>query len=325
MTGSILVTGGAGYIGSHVAKSLAKAGFTPVVYDNLTTGNRWAVKWGPFENGDILDRARLVDVVRTHKPVGVMHFAALSIVGQSVADPVNHYRVNVSGMLNVLHAARIARAAATILSSTCAVYGAPRDVPVTETAPLEPINPYGASKRMMERIMEDAAHAYGMRYAALRYFNAAGADPEGELGELRPHETHLIPLVLEAALGRHPGVSVFGEDYDTPDGTAVRDYIHVSDLADIHVSALIRLLGGGESAVVNLGTGKGVSVREVIAMAHEVTGRSVPHTVGPRRPGDAPVLVADPSRAAALYGGGLTPRSDLRTIIQTAWEFHRVR
>ena len=319
--GAVLVTGGAGYIGSHACKALARAGYLPVVYDNLSIGNRWAVRWGPLERGDVLDVNRLCEVVRAHRPIGAMHFAALALVGESVREPARYWRANVSGAINVLDACRAFDVGALVFSSTCAIYGAAVAPPIPETAAPAPINPYGASKLAAERMIADCAAACGMRYAALRYFNAAGADPDGEIGERRDVETHLIPLAMQAVLGRRPPLSVFGDDYPTPDGTAIRDYIHVGDLADAHVRALDRILGGGGSDVFNLGVGKGHSVREVMAAIAQVAGRPVPHEIAPRRPGDPPELVADPTRARAAFGDGITGRSDLRTIVETAWRW----
>lgn len=320
---NIVVTGGAGYIGSHACKALAAAGHTPITYDNLSSGNRWAVRWGPLEEGDLLDSVRLAAVFERYAPRAVIHFAALSLVGQSVEVPELYYDVNVRGGLNLLEACRTAGCRHLVMASSCAVYGMPPRMPITEAMPLAPINPYGASKQMLERILADYEAAHGLTFVALRFFNASGADPDGEIGEQRPHETHLIPLVLDAVAGRRPPLTVMGDDYDTPDGTAVRDYVHVADMADIHVRALDRLLAGGPSAVLNIGSGRGASVREVIAMAEEVTGRKVPHVVGARRPGDPPVLVADARAAERLLGPRLMPRSDLATILATAWGWHQ--
>lgn len=313
----IIVTGGAGYIGSHACKYLASSGYVPVTYDNLATGNRWAVRWGPFEEGDILDRDRLAAVFAAHRPIGVMHFAAASLVAESVARPELYYRINVAGGLNVVEMCARNPPAVFILSSTCAVYGNPARVPIGENEPLQPINPYGTSKMMLERALADIAAASRMPRMTLRYFNAAGAD--GEIGECRPVETHLIPLALDAAAGRRPPLALFGSDYPTPDGTAVRDYIHVADLARAHVQALERLLGGGSSGTVNLGTGRGASVRDILTTVETVTGSAVPHSLAPRRTGDAAALVADPAHARSLLGRELTPMSDLRSIVESAW------
>ena len=320
--GTILVTGGAGYIGSHACKALAEAGYTPVTYDNLSIGNRWAVRWGPLERGDILDLARLHEVMRAHRPVGVMHFAALALVGESMTLPGLYYRTNVTGAMTLMDACRIHEVAAFVFSSTCAIYGTPETMPIREDTAPRPINPYGASKLMVERILDDYDMAHGLRHVALRYFNAAGADPAGEIGEARDIETHLIPLALEAVMGRAPALTVLGTDYPTRDGTPVRDYIHVSDLAAAHVRAMDRLLAGGASCKLNLGSGHGASVREVLEACARVAGREVPHVTGPRRSGDPPELVADPSAALEALGGDLLARSTLETIIDTAFAWH---
>ena len=320
--GAVIVTGGAGYIGSHACKALAAAGYRPVTYDNLSIGNRWAVRWGPLERGDILDATRLGEVFKAHRPVGVLHFAALALVGESVQEPGLYYRTNTTGAITVLDACRLHDVKAFVFSSTCAVYGAPERIPIDEATPTRPINPYGASKLMVERILDDYDAAYGLRHMALRYFNAAGADPDGEIGEMRDVETHLVPLALDAILGRRPPLRILGDDYPTPDGTAIRDYIHVSDLAEAHVRALDLLLDGAPSRKINLGVGQGYSVRQVLDAAAAVAGRPVPHQVAPRRPGDPPELVADPRAAFALLGQDLTARSSLARIIETAWAWH---
>lgn len=322
MSRTVLVTGGAGYVGSHACKALAMSGFEPVVYDNLSIGNRWAVRWGPLERGDILDGARLNEVVRRYRPVAAMHFAALSLVGESVEEPGLYWRTNVGGLLTLLDACRNHGVRDLVFSSTAAVYGTPERLPIAEDAAKAPVNPYGASKLAAERALDDYTAAYGLRTAALRYFNAAGADPAGEIGEHRDRETHLIPLVLDAVLGVRPPVTMMGTDYPTADGTAVRDYIHVMDLAQSHVRALEALRGGTTSLRLNLGTGRGYSVREVIATAAAVTGREVPHEVGPRRAGDPPRLVADPSLARETLGEALTQRSSLVAIVEDAWAWH---
>ena len=323
MTGKVLVTGGAGYIGSHACKALAEAGYTPVTYDNLSIGNRWAVRWGPLEIGDVRDGVQLGMVIRRHRPVGVLHFAALALVGESMSDPGLYYRMNVGGAQAVADAALAGGVGALVFSSTCAVYGTPARLPITEATPKAPINPYGASKLMAERLLEDYDMAHGLRFAALRYFNAAGADPEVEIGEARAVETHLVPLAIDAVLGRRPPLKVLGTDYPTPDGTAIRDYIHVSDLALAHVRALDRLLGGAPSFTCNLGTGSGQSIRQVLRSIAWIAGREVPHETAPRRPGDPAELVADTALSRQLLGSGLTPRSDLDSIISTALAWHR--
>ncbi|MES2135461.1 MAG: UDP-glucose 4-epimerase GalE [Pseudomonadota bacterium] len=320
--GAVLVTGGAGYIGSHACIALARAGYQPIVVDNLVYGHEWAVKWGPLERGDVADRAFLDAVIARHAPVAVMHFAAFTYVGESVSDPGKYYRNNVAGSLTLLEAMRDHGIGAIVFSSTCATYGTPECVPIPETAPQNPINSYGASKLMVERMLRDFDTAHGLRSVSLRYFNAAGADPGGETGELHEPETHLIPLALDAACGLGPGLTVFGDDYDTPDGTCIRDYIHVSDLAEAHVLALGRLLEGGGSDAFNLGTGNGASVLEILAAIDRVTGRAVPYTVGPRREGDPPALVSQGTKAMRELGW--EPRlSDLDTIVGTAWKWHQ--
>lgn len=324
MSGKVLVTGGAGYVGSHACKALATAGYTPVTYDNLSIGNRWAVRWGPLELGDILDSNRVNEVVRRHRPVAIMHFAALALVGESMQEPSLYYRNNVAGAVNLLDVARAHDIGAFVFSSTCATYGVPDEVPIREDVPQRPVNPYGASKLMVERILADYEMAYGIRYAALRYFNAAGADPDGEIGECRAVETHLIPLMLDAILGIRPPLNILGTDYSTPDGTAVRDYVHVVDLVDAHVAALTQLLDGGRSLALNLGVGNGHSVREVIDIGQSVTGRLVPSQEAPRRPGDPPALVADPEAAHRALGWSAR-RSDLPSIIGSAWRWHSER
>ncbi len=321
MSKSILVTGGAGYVGSHACKALASAGYTPVVYDNLSRGHRAAVRWGPFVEGDLDDRARLVTAMRGHSVAAVMHFAAFAYVGESVAEPELYYRNNVGGTLALLAAMREAEIDRIVFSSTCAVYGSPAEVPIRETAAPHPVNPYGETKLAIERALGWYGNAYGIRSVALRYFNAAGADPAGEIGEDHEPETHLIPLVIRAALGQAGPIAIFGTDYPTPDGSAVRDYIHVADLADAHVRALAHLADGGASAILNLGTGTGHSVRAVIAAVERLGGREVPRREAPRRAGDPPSLVADPSAAAAGLGWRAT-QSDLDTIIRTALAWH---
>ena len=318
----VLVTGGAGYVGSHACKALKGAGFLPVVYDNLSTGHRWAVKWGPLEEGDLLDQERLDAVVEQHRPAAVMHFAAKALVAESVADPALYYRNNVMGSLNLFDALARKGAPPLVFSSTCATYGLPQTETLAEDHPQEPINPYGSSKLMMEQMLWDLERAAGLRGAALRYFNAAGGDPEGEIGEVHDPEPHLIPNVLRAAQGRQAAITIYGQDYATPDGTAVRDYIHVTDLARTHVLALQHLLDGGASTAINLGTGSGNSVREVIEVARAVTGLDFPVEEGPRRPGDPDRLVADARKAEKVLNWR-AERSDLETIIADAWAWQQ--
>lgn len=315
----VLVTGGAGYIGSHACKALHAAGHEPIAFDNLRTGHRWAVRWGPFEHGDIRDPIALDHVFATHQPDAVMHFAALAYVGESVQRPDIYYDTNVNGSLTLLRAMRRHRVDRFVFSSTCASYGVPEQMPITEGTPQRPINPYGRSKLMVENILEDYCSAAWIGATALRYFNAAGADNEGMTGELHEPETHLIPLVLDAAGSDNRYVSVFGTDYDTPDGTCIRDYIHVSDLAAAHVAAIERVTPG-VFAAYNLGTGKGASVREVIEAARRITGRSIRVEEGPRRPGDPPVLVADPAKARAELDW-TAHHTDLDAIIGSAWKW----
>jgi UDP-glucose-4-epimerase GalE len=321
MSRSILVTGGAGYIGSHAAKALSRAGYRPIVYDNLSRGHRHAVRWGPFVEGDLVDRARLAAAFAEHDVSAVMHFAAFAYVGESVADPGLYYRNNVGGTIALLDAMQAAGIREIVFSSSCATYGIPAQVPIAETTAQSPVNPYGETKLAIERALLWYANAHGMRHVALRYFNAAGADPEGEIGEEHEPETHLIPLVLRAALGQGAPVEIYGTDYPTPDGTAVRDYIHVTDLAEAHVRALDHLAAGRNSAALNLGTGGGCSVREVIAAAERAGARPVPRRDAPRRAGDPPVLVADARLAQELLGWR-PAHSDLETIMRTALAWH---
>jgi UDP-arabinose 4-epimerase len=271
--------------------------------------------------GDLLDRACLADCLAQHRPAAVLHFAAKALVGESVRDPLGYYRNNVAGTLSLLELLCESGTPPLVFSSTCATYGVPQQIPIPEDHPQAPINPYGATKLMIERMLADLAPAQGLRSVALRYFNAAGADPEAEIGELHDPEPHLIPNVLAAALGRLAQVTVHGEDYDTPDGTCIRDYIHVMDLADAHIRALEYLLDGGAPLALNLGSGEGASVREVIAAAEQVTGREIPVAIGPRRPGDPDRLVAAPARAREVLGWR-TERSDLPTLIADAWRWH---
>jgi len=321
MPQSVLVTGGAGYIGSHACKILARAGYQPIVFDNFSRGHREAVRWGPLVEGDLADRERLIIALETHQVTAVMHFAAYAYVGESVADPAMYYRNNLGGSLSLLEAMRATRVDKIVFSSTCATYGIPADSPIRETAIQLPVNPYGETKLAIERALRWYEQAYGLRSVSLRYFNAAGADPEGEIGELHEPETHLVPLVLQTALGQRSHIDVYGTDYPTGDGTAIRDYIHVQDLAEAHVRALEHLRAGRESAALNLGTGYGHSVREVIAAAEAVSGRNIPWRAAARRPGDAPVLVADASLATEQLGWR-AQRSDLHTIIRTALTWH---
>ncbi|MDX8513715.1 UDP-glucose 4-epimerase GalE [Mesorhizobium captivum] len=316
----VLVTGGAGFIGSHTCKLLSAAGYLPVVYDNLGRGNRKAVAWGPLVVGDIRDSEALQRAIGTYKPQAIVHFAALAYVGESVSEPAEYYATNVGGTIAVLDAARTNGIDKVIFSSSCATYGVPEALPVSETSPQKPISPYGRSKLMGEEIIGDYAAAYGMKYAILRYFNACGADPEGELGEWHTPETHLIPRVLMAASGMIAAIEVFGDDYETADGTCVRDYIHVSDLARAHLKALMHLEAGGASLSVNLGTGKGISIKEILEAVGRITSRPVPVAYKPRRPGDPAGLFADPSLARERLGF-VAENSDIDTIVRTAAPF----
>lgn len=318
----VLVTGGAGYVGSHACKALAAAGCLPVAYDNLGRGHAEAVRWGPLEQGDLLDRDRLSAVFEEHRPDAVMHFAAASEVGESVVDPAKYYRNNVQGTLELLDAMRAQGVKPIVFSSTCAVYGMPQAPTLSEDHVQVPANPYGASKAMVERMLRDCCAAYGLRAMALRYFNAAGADADGETGEDHDPETHLIPRTIQAALGTGPSLTVMGTDYDTPDGTCIRDYIHATDLAAAHVSALERAIAGDGFDACNLGTGRGYSVREIVSAVEANAGLPVPAATGPRRPGDPPRLVADAGRAREVLHW--QPRhSDLNNIIATALAWAR--
>jgi UDP-glucose-4-epimerase GalE len=317
---NVLVTGGAGYIGSHACRALSRSGFQPIVYDNLTTGHRHFVA-GELVVGDLLDKDKLARTFAEHDIAAVMHFAAASLVGESVVDPEKYYRNNVGGTLSLLEAMRQAGCKRLVFSSTGAVYGNADSKALPESFPCAPINPYGSSKLMIERMLADYRSAYGFGAFCLRYFNAAGADAEGGIGEMRDNETHLIPRAMMAMQG-HVDFAVFGDDYDTPDGTAIRDYIHVTDLAAAHVAALRLLLDGHAGGAFNLGTGNGFSVREILSRIAAETGREVPHTVKPRRAGDPTYLVADPSAARDVLK--FKPQhSDLATIIRTAWAWHQ--
>jgi UDP-arabinose 4-epimerase len=313
---SVLIVGGAGYIGSQTAKTVAAAGMEPVVFDNLVYGHEWAVKWGPLVRGDLADRAQLVDVMKRHRVDAVIHFAAYAYVGESVTNPRKYFSNNVVGTLNLLDAMLDTGVRDVVFSSTCATYGEPQKVPISEDHPQNPVNPYGETKLAVEKMLHWYGQAYGLRYAALRYFNAAGADPDGEVGEVHSPETHLIPLAIEAAVGAGE-LQIFGTDYPTPDGTAIRDYIHVADLADAHVRALAKLREGSAAIKLNLGTGVGHSVRAVLASVGKVTGRPVRHREVGRRAGDPPALVADARLAGEVLGW--TPRYvDLDTVVEHA-------
>lgn len=321
-TRCVLVAGGAGYIGGHTCKALSAAGFDVVTFDNFTTGHRDFVRWGPVVEGDIHDSSAIADAIRTYDAKGVLHFAACAYVGESVVDPQKYYDNNVGGTLSLLRGMMAAGCRNLVFSSTCAIYGQPDQVPIRETTSPNPVNPYGASKLMVERILSDYARAYDLRSIALRYFNACGADQDGDIGELRDPETHLIPRAMMALQGHVDDFQVFGSDYPTEDGTAIRDYIHVSDLADAHVAALGLLLDGHPGGAYNLGTGQGYSVKDVLDAIEAETGEVLPAAKGPRREGDPAVLIADPTQAQQILG--FRPRySDLETIVRTAWAWHR--
>jgi len=321
---SILIVGGAGFVGSHTAKLVAASGRTPVIFDNLSSGHRWALKWGAFEEGDLADRAAIDRVLARHQVEAVIDFAAHIEVGESVRNPRKYFRNNLVNTLNLLDAMVDRGIKDIVFSSTAAVYGDPLSVPIPEDHRLLPVNPYGESKLFVERTLRWYGEAYGLRWSALRYFNAAGADPEGEIGEDHSPESHLIPLAIRAALGQRGELQVFGTDYPTPDGTALRDYVHVVDLAGAHLLALAHLAAGKGSFAANIGVGQGHSVREVIDTVEKVSGRAVPRREAARRPGDAPALVADARRAADLLG--FRPRyPDLPTIVEHAWKWHASR
>jgi UDP-glucose 4-epimerase len=317
---TILVTGGAGYVGAHCCLALKRAGHDVVAFDNLYNGHERAVKWGPFEKGDIRDKARLAEVFAHHKPDAVIHCAALIEVGESVKSPDRFYDNNVTGALVLLDVMREAACNAFVFSSTCAIYGEPVRLPMDETHPQQPVSPYGWSKLMTERASRDIAQSYGMKYAHLRYFNAAGACPGEGIGEHHQPESHALPLALFTLLGRRDQFKIFGSDWDTRDGSCLRDYVHTLDLADAHVRAVERLLGGGASLAANLGTGDGVTVLELLAAIERVTGRRVPASPAPRREGDAPALVADTTLVKRELGW--SPQRGIDQIIADAWKWH---
>ena len=318
----VLVTGGAGYIGSHACKALQQAGFIPVTFDNLVTGWRDAVKFGPLEVGDLLNKGDLDRVFEKHSPVAIMHFAALSQVGESMQKPGLYWQNNVMGSLNLIQAAVDYGCMDFVFSSTCATYGDQHSVVLDEDSMQYPINAYGASKRAVENILADYQATYGLNQVIFRYFNVAGADPEAEIGEFHQPETHLIPLILDTLDGKRDALTIFGTDYNTPDGTCIRDYVHVCDLVDAHILGLMWLQEGRGSRVFNLGNGGGFSVREVVEHAEQVTNRSVPMIEGARRPGDCTKLLSGSSRAVSELGWSAT-RSNMTQMITDAWRWHR--
>ena len=324
MTAKILVTGGAGYIGSYTCKALSRAGYTPVAYDNLFRGQKESVKWGPLEVGDITDVERLVQVMEEHSPQGVMHFAALAYVGESVERPQDYYRTNIGGMIALLSAMRRVAIRNIVFSSSCAVYGNAQILPISEDHPQAPINPYGATKSMSERILKDVALEDGLRWMALRYSNVAGDDPEGEIGENHDPETHVIPNLILTALGKRETFELYGTDLPTRDGTAIRDYIHVVDIAKAHICALKHLLAGGESRALNLGMGHGVTIQELISAIEKATGQSISVKPMAGRPGDSPELVVDSSLSKIILDW--QPQlSDTEIIIETALRWHTAK
>ena len=319
---NILVIGGAGYIGSYMCKYLAKNGYYPIVLDNFVYGHRQAVKWGPFIEGSMEDSKWLEHIFMEYPIAAVMHFAAYCYVGESVENPVKYYRNNVAATITLLEAMLKKNINNFIFSSSCATYGEPIEIPITEQHLQNPINPYGRSKLMVEQILEDFKFAYGIEHISLRYFNAAGADPDGELGEDHNPETHLIPLVLKTALGQKDKIEIFGDDYPTRDGTCIRDYIHIDDLAQAHLLALERLLNGLPGEKFNLGNGDGYSIKEVVEVAQNVTSMEIPMEISKRRPGDPAILIGSSEKAAKELGW--KPRfADLNTIIKTAWQWHK--
>lgn len=317
----ILIVGGAGYIGSHMNKLLAQQGKETLVLDNLVYGHREAVKWGTFVEGDLADESLLDEVFSKYSIEAVMHFSAFTYVGESVENPAKYYRNNVANTIHLLDAMVKHGVKYFIFSSTCATYGEPQQIPIVEDMPQAPINPYGRTKWMVEKILEDYHRAYGLNYCVLRYFNAAGADPDSEIGELHQPETHLIPLVLDAAIGARDSISVFGTDYPTEDGTCVRDYIHILDLADAHIRALQYIKEHQCSEDFNLGNGVGYSVKEIIDIARKITGKEIAVKYVERRPGDSPRLIGSAEKARKLLGW--QPKYDLQAIMETAWKWHQ--
>lgn len=319
---TVLVTGGAGYIGSHVCKALSKKGYLPVCYDNLISGNKEAVKWGPFEEGDVRDEARVVQVIKNYNPSAIMHFAALIQVAESVSNPDLYYDCNVAGSYTLLKCAKNNDLAKLVFSSTAAVYGIPEHPLIKEDHPLRPINPYGNTKLAMENMIRDFSASYGMNYAILRYFNAAGADSDIETGTAYPKDTHILPILMNVAIEQSDSFNVFGNDYQTPDGTAIRDYVHVSDLAEAHILALESISQTKQNMTLNFGTSHGISVHELLETARKVTGQPIPAILSDRRPGDPDILVADSSQAKKLLNWSPL-QSSAENIIRTAWNWRK--
>ncbi len=318
----ILIVGGAGYIGSHLNKEISKRGYKTGVLDNLSYGHKDFVKWGIFEQGDLGNIDDIRRIFSKYPVEAVMHFAAFTYVEESVEDPQKYYLNNVKNTLNLLQVMLEENVKQFIFSSTCATYGNPVEIPITENHPQDPINPYGRGKYIIEQVLKDYSDAYGLKYVSLRYFNAAGADPEGEIGELHDPETHLIPLILDVAAGKRNDIKIFGTDYNTPDGTCIRDYIHVTDLADAHILALEYLQNGGKSDFFNLGNGNGFSVKEVIETAREITGKNIKAVEAERRAGDPPILIGSSHKAKEVLKW--KPQyADLKNIIETAWKWHK--
>jgi len=320
----VLVAGGAGYIGSHAAKALRQTGFEPVVFDDLSSGHEHAVRWGPLVRGDIRNADAVRAVIREYRPQAVMNFAARIEVGEGERNPAAFYDNNVAGMLNLVRVMLEEDVKSVVFSSTCAIYGDPERLPLTEDLPKRPVSVYGRTKLMCEQMLADMSRAHGLRYAALRYFNAAGADKDGEIGEEHDPETHLIPNALKAAAGLGGAMKLFGDDYPTPDGTCIRDFIHVTDLADAHVLAAKKLADGARAIELNLGAGEGRTVMQVLQSVEKATGRAVPHTISPRRPGDAIALYSDATKVKTELGWQ-PKHSDIDTIVSTAWNFHRTK
>lgn len=321
---NIIVTGGAGYIGSHCCKILAQKGYTPIVVDNLSEGHRELVKWGIFEECDLKNGHRLLEIMGKHKPSGVMHFAAHALVGESMKNPFKYYENNIIGLLNVLECMKMSECENIVFSSTCATYGISDEVCVLkEGYDQKPINPYGKSKFMCEEIIRDYGKIYGMNYSLLRYFNAAGADPEGETGEWHDNETHLIPTIFDVITGKNSEIKIFGTDYGTPDGTCVRDYVHVMDIVEAHILCLEKMLLGSFSGAFNLGTGKGLSVKQIIDEAEEMLGCEISKKTEDRRPGDPPMLIADYSKIKMILGW--KPAKGIKDILHDAWKWHQIK